>query len=113
MQIWQDDLNAKGGLLGRPVKLVFYDDQTSPPSVPGIYTKLLEIDKVDLIVSGYGTNLIAPAMPVAISDDRLFLGLFGMAVNAAVHFFKYFLMLPTRPDPAPPFAHPLLKSAPQ
>src|SRR5262245_20686344 len=80
MQIWRDDVNAKGGLLGRPVKLVFYDDQTSPPSVPAIYTKLLEIDKVDLIVSGYGTNLIAPAMPVAIANDRLFLGLFGMAV---------------------------------
>src|SRR5260370_26645567 len=111
MQIWQDDLNAKGGLLGRPVKLVFYDDQTSPPSVPGIYTKLLEIDKVDLIVSGYGTNLIAPAMPVAISDDRLFLGLFGMAVNAEFHYFKYFSMLPNGPGPAHAFAHPFLHVA--
>lgn len=66
MQIWQDDVNAKGGLIGRPVKLIFYDDQSTPPTVPGIYTKLLDVDKVDLIVSGYGTNMIAPAMPVAI-----------------------------------------------
>jgi branched-chain amino acid transport system substrate-binding protein len=66
MQIWQDDVNAKGGLLGRPVKLVYYDDQSTPPTVPGIYTKLLDVDKVDLIVSGYGTNMAAPAMPVAI-----------------------------------------------
>jgi branched-chain amino acid transport system substrate-binding protein len=111
MQIWQDDINAKGGLSGRPVKLVFYDDQTSPPSVPGIYTKLLEIDKVDLIVSGYGTNMIAPAMPVAIANDRMFLGLFGMAVNAEFHYSKYFSMLPNGPDPAHAFADPFFKVA--
>src|SRR5476649_2679555 len=52
MKIWEDDVNAKGGLLGRPVKLVYYDDQSSPATVPGIYAKLLDIDKVDLIVSG-------------------------------------------------------------
>src|SRR5262245_64311270 len=54
MQIWRDDVNKKGGLLGRPVELVFYDDQTNPATVPGIYTKLLDVDKVDLVVSGYG-----------------------------------------------------------
>ena len=62
MQIWQDDINAKGGLLGRPVKLVFYDDQSNPSTVPGIYTKLIDIDKVDLLVSSYGTNLVVPAI---------------------------------------------------
>ena len=82
MQIWRDDVNAKGGLLGRPVKLIYYDDQSNPATVPGIYTKLLEVDKADLIVSGYGTNLIAPAMPVAIQHDRLFLGLFGLSQAA-------------------------------
>src|SRR5450830_2071452 len=51
MKIWEDDVNAKGGLLGRPVKLIYYDDQSNPSQVPGIYTKLLDIDKVDLIVS--------------------------------------------------------------
>ena len=111
MQIWQDDVNAKGGLLGRPVKLVYYDDQSNPPTVPGIYTKLLDVDKVDLIVSGYGTNLIAPAMPVAIQHDRLFLGLFGMAVNAEFHYPKYFSMLPTGPDPTHAFSEPFFKVA--
>src|SRR6266481_6394093 len=48
MQIWAEDTNQKGGLLGRPVKLVYYDDQTNPSLVPGIYTKLLDVDKVDL-----------------------------------------------------------------
>jgi len=74
MQIWRDNVNAKGGLMGRQVKLINYDDQSNPSTVPGIYTKLLEVDKADFIVSGYGTNMIAPAMPVAISHDRVFLG---------------------------------------
>ncbi len=51
-QIWQEQVNAKGGLLGRQVQLVNYDDQSNPSTVPGIYTKLLDVDKVDLIVSG-------------------------------------------------------------
>ena len=52
MQIWEEETNAKGGLLGRPVKLVYYDDQSNPSTVPGIYTKLLDVDKVDLVVGG-------------------------------------------------------------
>ena len=111
MQIWQDDVNAKGGLLGRPVKLVYYDDQTNPPTVPGIYTKLLDVDKVDVIVSGYGTNMIAPAMPIAIQKDRLLLGLFGLAVNSEFHYPKYFSMLPTGPDPKHAFSDPFFKVA--
>src|ERR1700691_4849923 len=62
-KIWEEDVNAKGGLLGRPVKLIYYDDQSNPSTVPGIYTKLLDIDKVDLIIGAYGTAQIAPAMP--------------------------------------------------
>src|SRR6266849_4261162 len=45
MQIWKDNVNKKGGLLGRPVELIFYDDQTNPATVPGIYSKLLDVDK--------------------------------------------------------------------
>jgi branched-chain amino acid transport system substrate-binding protein len=111
MQIWRDDVNAKGGVLGRPIKLVFYDDQSSPATVPALYTKLLDIDKVDLIVSGYGTNLIAPAMPVAMAHDRLFLGLFGLAVNSEFHYPKYFSMLPSGPDPKHAFSEPFFKVA--
>src|SRR5205823_8390661 len=74
-KIWEEEINAKGGLLGRPVKLVYYDDQSNPATVPGIYTKLIDIDKVDLLISSYGTNLVVPAMPVAISHNRLFFGL--------------------------------------
>ena len=111
IEIWRDEVNAKGGLLGRPVKLVYYDDQSNPATVPGIYTKLLDVDKVDLIVSGYGTNLIAPAMPIAMSHGNLFLGLFGLAVNSEFHYPKYFSMLPTGPDPKTAFCEPFFEVA--
>jgi len=99
MQIWAEDTNKKGGLLGRPVKLVYYDDQTNPSLVPGIYTKLLDVDKVDLVVSAYGTNVTAPALPVVIQHNKTFMGLFAMDVNEEFHYPKYFSMLPVGPDP--------------
>jgi branched-chain amino acid transport system substrate-binding protein len=99
MQIWVEDVNAKDGLLGRPVKLVYYDDQSNPAIVPGIYTKLLDVDKTDLVISGYATNQVAPAMPVVMQHNRLFFGLFGLAVNSEFHYPKYFSMLMLGPDP--------------
>jgi branched-chain amino acid transport system substrate-binding protein len=103
-QIWAEDINKKGGLLGRPVKLVYYDDQSNPANVPGIYEKLISIDKVDLLISSYGTNLTAPAMPVAIQHNRLFFGLFALAANDNFHYPKYFSMLPFGPTPVQTFA---------
>lgn len=100
MKIWEQDINAKGGLLGRPVTLVYYDDQSSPANVPGIYTKLLDVDKVDLLVSSYGTNMIAPAMPVAMDHDKVFMTLFGTAVNDKFKYDKYFQILPNGKDTA-------------
>jgi len=51
MQIAAEDINAKGGIMGRPVKLVYYDDQSNPSTVPGLYTKLMDVDKVDIVVN--------------------------------------------------------------
>ena len=103
MKIWEEEINAKGGLLGRPVKLVYYDDQTQPSTVPGIYTKLLDVDKVDLVVGPYATNMIAPAMPVVMQKGKVFIGLFGLAVNTEFKYPKYFAMIPSGPDPKPSF----------
>jgi branched-chain amino acid transport system substrate-binding protein len=102
-KIWAEDTNAKGGLLGRPVKLVYYDDQSNPATVPGIYTKLLDVDKVDLIVGAYGTNMLAPAMPVAIQRKKVLIGLMGNAVNSAFNYPNYFSMIPAGPDPKSAF----------
>jgi len=100
MQLWEEDVNKHGGMLGRPVKLVYYDDQTNPGTVPGIYSKLLDVDKVDLIVSGYGTNLIAPAMPIVMQRNLTFMTLFGLDVNAKFNYDRFFQIMPAGPDPA-------------
>ena len=99
LQIWKDDINKKGGLLGRPVELIYYDDQTNPATVPGIYTKLLDVDKVDLVVSGYGTNLIAPLMPIAIERKLTIMGIFGLANNEKYKYPNYFQISPNGPEP--------------
>ncbi len=99
IQIWRDDVNKKGGLLGRPVELVFYDDQTKPANVPAIYSKLLDVDKVDFVVSGYGTNLITPAMPIVMERGLVFMGLFGLAANEKFGYNNYFQIMPAGPSP--------------
>ena len=102
-KIWEEDTNAKGGLLGRPVKLVYYDDKSSPSEVPAIYTKLLDVDKVDLIIGPYATAQIAPAMPVVIQKKRTFISLLGLAVNSEFNYPNYFSMIPAGPNPKPAF----------
>jgi len=102
-KIWQDEVNAKGGLLGRQIQLVNYDDQSNPSTVPGIYTKLLDVDKVDLVVSGYATNMVAPAIPVVMQKGKTFIGLFALAANSEFHYPKYFSMLPSGPTPKESF----------
>jgi branched-chain amino acid transport system substrate-binding protein len=100
-EIWRDDVNAAGGLLGRPVELVYYDDQTNPSTVPGIYSKLIDDDHVDLVVSGYGTNLIAPAMPIVMRKKMAFLTLFGLDANEQFKYDRYFQIMPAgAPEPA-------------
>ncbi|MDH2384471.1 amino acid ABC transporter substrate-binding protein [Bradyrhizobium sp. CER78] len=97
--IWREDINNRGGLLGRPVELVCYDDQAQASRVPGLYTRLIDEDKVDLVIGGYGTNTILPAMPVIIERQRFFVGLMGLGVNNALAYPNYFAMIPTGPDP--------------
>ena len=102
-KIWEETINKKGGLLGRPVKLIYYDDQSNPSTVPGIYTKLLDVDKVDLVTGPYATAMIAPAMPVVMQKGKVFIGLFGLAVNSEFNYPKYFAMIPSGPETKPSF----------
>ena len=104
MQIWADEVNAKGGLLGRPVKLDYYDTQSNPANVPGLYVKLLDVDHVDIVLSGYSTNMAAPAMPIVIAHDKLYLSVFALAINTEFHYPRHFAISATGPDPKPAFS---------
>jgi branched-chain amino acid transport system substrate-binding protein len=99
MEIWREETNAKGGLLGRRVDFVYYDNQSNPPNVPAIYTKLLDVDKVDLIIGPYATNLIAAAMPVLMERNMVTIGILGVAVNNEFRYPKYFSMIGAGPQP--------------
>jgi branched-chain amino acid transport system substrate-binding protein len=111
MKIWEEETNAKGGLLGRPVKLVYYDDQSTPSTVPGIYTKLLDVDKVDLVVSGYATNMVAPAIPVVMQKKKTFVSLFALDANGEFHYPQYFSVLPSGPTPKASFTEGFFQTA--
>jgi branched-chain amino acid transport system substrate-binding protein len=88
-QIWAEEVNARGGLLNRPVELVYYDDQTNASTAPGIYAKLLDVDKVDLLM-GAATNIIVAAMPLITERNKLVMTLVALGVNDAFHYPRYF-----------------------
>ena len=98
-EIWRDSVNSQGGLLGRLVEFVCYDDGADASSVPGIYERLMDVDNVDLVIGGYGTNTLVPAMPLIMERERFFVGLMGLGVNNTLEYPNYFAMIPTGPDP--------------
>jgi branched-chain amino acid transport system substrate-binding protein len=98
LELWRDDVNAKGGLLGRPVELVVYDDQSTPANVPGIYTKLISVDKVDLLLGPYGTNFVAPAMPTLIQNKKMTISFTAIGINDKYQYDKYFSMVSVGPE---------------
>src|SRR5260221_2656833 len=88
-EIWERDVNRKGGLLGRTVQMLCVDDQTNPTLVPEIYRNLLDEERVDLVIGGYSDNSVAPAMPLIIERRRYFVGLIALVVNASFHYPNY------------------------
>jgi branched-chain amino acid transport system substrate-binding protein len=99
-ELWRDDVNAAGGLLGRKVELVIYDDQSLASNVPGIYSKLADIDQVDFLISPYGANLTAAVMPFAAQRDRVIVGLHTLASNDKLKHPKFFSIAPWGPNGA-------------
>jgi len=97
IEVWRDDVNGKGGLLGRKVELIVYDDKSSAAETPAIYAKLLDVDKVDLIFAPYGTVPTAPLMPMVKQRDLMLIGNFSFQVNRTVKHDKWFNNAPWGP----------------
>lgn len=68
-ELWRDQVNARGGLnvagKKRPIKLIWYDDESNPSKVAPIYEKLITDDKVDLLLAPWGTPNHLSVAPVA------------------------------------------------
>ena len=97
IEIWRDDVNAKGGLLGRKVELVVYDDKSSASETPAIYSKLLDVDKVDLLFAPYATVPTAPIMPLVKQRGMVLIGNFSFQVNSKVGHDMWFNNAPWGP----------------
>ena len=104
LEIWKDDVNAKGGLLGRQIDLIYYDDQSNPANVAPIYTKLIDVDKVDLLIGPYATNMVAPAIPIVMQHNMMTIGILANAANSKFHYQRYFSMLTSGPEPQKSFS---------
>lgn len=94
IKICRDDWNRKGGVNGRQVELVYYDDHTKPSDIPGIYTKLITVDKVDFLLGSYGTPLQVAALPVVMENKKIMLGLFAVSANKGINYKYYFNWAP-------------------
>jgi branched-chain amino acid transport system substrate-binding protein len=96
-EIWRDDINARGGLLGRKVELIVYDDKSSASETPAIYSKLLDVDKVDLLFAPYATVPTAPIMPLVKQRGMVLIGNFAFQVNSKVGHDMWFNVAPWGP----------------
>jgi len=70
-KFWEEEVNAKGGLLGSSVRVIIYDDRSDSSTAVGLYTKLITIDKADLLVGGFTVPVLA-VMPIAEKYRMLF-----------------------------------------
>jgi len=63
--LWEEDVNNRGGILGRRVKLIVYDDKSDPTTTKSLYEKLITVDKVDLLLGPYASACALAMIPLA------------------------------------------------
>ena len=74
---WLEDVNNKGGLLGRPVEMIIYDDESAPAKAVTYYERAITVDKVDLISGGYPGTANVAVMPLVEKYGKVFIGMGG------------------------------------
>ena len=89
VELWRDQVNARGGLLGRPVELVVYDDRSDPATAARLYEKLITDDNVDLLFGPWGSASAATASAVANKHNRVFFNSGGASEQIQERGFRY------------------------
>lgn len=89
VELWQEQLNACGGLLGRQTELIRYDDRSDPATAARLYERLITSDNVDLLLSPWGSASCATASAVAEKHKRVFVNAGGAAESIHLRGFKY------------------------
>ncbi len=77
-EYWVEDVNKRGGLLGRPVKMTIYDDESNTDKAVTYYERAITVDKVDLVFGGYPAMTIVALMPMVEKYGKVFIGAGGM-----------------------------------
>ena len=111
-KIWEEEINAKGGLLGRKVELVNTTinriQRTYRASTPSCSTSTRSISS-----TGPRHQLIAPALPVVMQKGKMLIGLFGLDANKEFRYKKYFSMISAGPKPSRAFTEGYFQVAAQ
>jgi branched-chain amino acid transport system substrate-binding protein len=87
-EYWAEKVNKAGGLLGRPVELIIYDDEGKPDKAVQLMEKAITVDKVDLLLGGYGGASVAAQMPVAERYGMVYISMGGHMASFS-QGFKY------------------------
>jgi branched-chain amino acid transport system substrate-binding protein len=113
-RLWEEEVNAGGGFLGRPIEMTIYDDKSDPDTGVSLYEKLITVDKVDLILGPYTSSVIYPVSGVAEKYKMLFLQGGGNSPKLFERGFKYmFLTLPGLAADFPRMMMRFLESLPE
>jgi branched-chain amino acid transport system substrate-binding protein len=74
---WVEDVNRRGGLLGRPVELVVYDNESDADKAVTYYERAITVDKVDLVYGSTPGSANVAVMPLVEKYGKVFIGLGG------------------------------------
>jgi branched-chain amino acid transport system substrate-binding protein len=96
VELWRDKTNASGGLLGKKVEFVIYDDRSDPATSARLYERLITNDKVDLLVSTIGSAQAATATAVAEKHKRIMINGGGASESIQQRGFKYIFQTAAR-----------------
>jgi branched-chain amino acid transport system substrate-binding protein len=70
-EYWAEQVNANGGLLGRPVELIIYDDESTAATAQTLYQRLINEDQVDLLLAPYTTAVSSAIVPIAEQNEMV------------------------------------------
>ncbi len=96
--LWQEQVNAAGGLLGRQVELKLYDDASDALRNTSLYELLIKDDKTDLLIGSFGSAATSMAAAVAERNRRVMVNATGPSPEIHKRVYRYLFQIPPPSD---------------
>src|ERR1700682_794631 len=109
LDLWREQANARGGLAGRKIEFVVYDDRSDPGTAARLYERLITSDNVDFMVSSLGSATAATCSPVAEKHKKVMINGGGAAEAIQQRGFKYVFQTAARITSYADGIEPLMK----